>query len=205
MLTLDDLKKCWDEKKVDTIPLPTYDQASLEKIIKNRTQKHMKTSMHYFWGSLALQILVYALLSHVIIRNIGNVETVLFGLGGILLYIPFTIILLKKFKAMAVVRPEGNSANSLYDYVRRQQSLLKSFYSFKRRYELVLIPLSTAIGTFLTFKLFVPGGMADHLTGALITFGSTLASCAWAIVSENRKSFEKPLAELGKILEEFKQ
>lgn len=205
MLTLDDLKKDWEEKKCEPPSFPAYDQTSLEQIMKDRTQKHMKKSMHYFWGALALQILVYALLSHVIVKHYDNIETVALGIGGILLYIPFTVILMKKFKAMAVTKPENGSTGSLYDYVLRQHSTLQSFFRFKKRYEIVLIPLSTAIGTYLTFKLFVPGGAAEHMTGALITFFSTLLSCLWAIVSENKKSFEKPLDELRQILEEFKQ
>jgi hypothetical protein len=205
MSALDDLKKNWNENEVGVSVPPTYDKASLEKIIKTRTQKNMKASMHYFWGALALQILVYALLSHVIIKNYDNVETLLLGVGGILLYIPFTIILMKKFKAMAVIKPEGSSTHSLHDYVLRQHSTLQSFYAFKKRYEVVLIPLSIAIGTFLTFKLFVPGGVANHMTGAAITFLISLLSCVWSIRSENKKSFDRPLDELRQILEEFKQ
>jgi hypothetical protein len=205
MSTLDDLKKNWNETKAETSVPSTYDKASLEKIIKTRTLKNMKTSMHYFWGALTLQILVYALLSHVIIKNYNNVETVLLGVGGILLHVPFTWILMKKFRAMAVTKPEGNSSHSLYDYVLRQHSTLQSFYAFKKGYEIVLIPLSTAIGTFLIFKLFVPGGVANHMTGAAITFLLSLLSCVWSIRSENKKSFERPLDELRQTLEEFER
>ena len=132
-------------------------------------------------------------------------ETLLFSMAGILLFLPFTIMLMKKFKQMAVTKPsEGNSGTSLYNYVRQQLTHLHGFYKFKRSYELVLIPLSTVIGIFLTFKLYVPGGAAENLTGAIITFVVSIISCGLAIRSENRKSFKQPLRQLNELIDEFK-
>ena len=164
----------------------------------------MKITMRYFWGAFALQILVYALLSHVILKYGSDAQTLLTGLAGILLFLPFTVILMKKFKQMAVNRPQGNTGIPLYDYIVRQQQLLQSFYAFKKRYELVLVPLSSAIGVFLTFKLFVPGGVMQHPMGAIITLGITLISMVLAIRSENKKSFAQPLQDLDQLLQEFR-
>ena len=105
---------------------------------------------------------------------------------------------------MAVNRPQGNTGIPLYDYIVRQQQLLQSFYAFKKRYELVLVPLSSAIGVFLTFKLFVPGGVMQHHMGAIITLGITLISMVLAIRSENKKSFAQPLQDLDQLLQEFR-
>ena len=161
--------------------------------------------MRYFWASFGLQILVYALLSHVIVKYGSDDETLLFGIAGILLFIPFTVMLMRKFKRMAVTRPkDGSTGTSLRSYVQQQYSLLQSFYTFKKRYEFILIPLAAAIGIFLTFKLYVPGGALAYLTSAISIFVITVVSCALAIVSENKKSFEQPLNELQKIIEEFK-
>jgi len=205
MKTFEDIKNLWNENRETVSPPKSYDQKHLEKIVKSRTKTHMNKAMHYFWAALFLQILVYALLSHVILRYGGDSQTLLIGIAGILVFLPFTIVLMKKFKQMAIVRPaEGNTAASLYEYIDRQHLLLKSFYTFKKRYELLLVPLSSAIGVFLTFKLFVPGGITENPTGAAITFVITLISMTWSIRSENKKSFEKPLHELAQLLQEFK-
>jgi len=205
MSTFEELKKVWDENQ-RTVSVPNYyDQTAIEKIVRSRTKKHTNTAMQYFWAAFVLQILVYALLSHVMIKYGSDIETLLFSSAGVLLFLPFTIVLMKKFKRMAITKPEeGNTGTSLYNYVVKQRGLLQSFYTFKKRYELILIPLSTVIGVFLTFKLYVPGGVEENITGAVVTFVIAIISCILAILSENKKSFEQPLHDLNLLLNEFK-
>ena len=205
MSTFEELKKTWEESQ-SIVPTSTpYDHGAINNIVRSRTQKHLNASMQYFWASFTLQNIVYALLVHVIVRYGSDSTTLLFAIGGVLLFIPFTVTLMRKFKRMAITKPkEGNSGASLRDYIQQQYALLKSFYAFKRRYEFILIPLSTAVGTFLTFRLYVPGGVLAHKTGAIITFAITIISCAFAIASENRKSFEQPLRNLQNLMAEFK-
>ena len=204
MSTFEELKKMWGANPETAQVYKPYDHKTLENIIKSRTKKNMKKSMHYFWGAFVLQILVYALLSHVILKYGADTKTLFAGIAGILLYLPFTILLMKKFKQMAILKPaQGNSGRSLFQYVLQQRSLLQSFYTFKKRYEFLLIPLSTGIGVFLTFKLFVPGGIEENPTGAIITFLITLISMAASIRLENKKSFEQPIHDLNQLLNEF--
>ena len=68
MQTFEDIKNLWNETR-DAIPKhASYDQKKLEYLVKSRTKKNMKTVMQYFWAAFVLQILVYALLSHVILK-----------------------------------------------------------------------------------------------------------------------------------------
>ncbi|HET6541372.1 MAG TPA: hypothetical protein VFG46_12860 [Chryseolinea sp.] len=204
MSTIEELKKMWGANPETTQAYKPYDHKTLENIIKSRTKKNMKKSMHYFWGAFFLQILVYALLSHVILKYGADTTTLFAGIAGMLLYLPFTILLMKKFKQMAILKPaQGNSGRTLFQYILQQRALLQSFYTFKKRYELLLIPLSTGIGVFLTFKLFVPGGIEENPTGAIITFLITVAGMVASIRLENKKSFEQPLNDLNRLLDEF--
>ena len=203
MSTFENIKKIWDENQHAGLQNPVYDQETFRKIVIARTKRNINKSMQYFWAAFVLQLLVYGLLSNVIVTHWSDQQTLLFCVVGIALFIPFTVVLMKKFKQMAITKP-GNGRTSLYNYVFSQQTLLRSFYRFKRRYELLLVPVSTAIGVFLTFKLWVPGGIMAYPVGALITFALTVVSCAIAIYSENRKHLRKPLENLRQLLEEFK-
>lgn len=201
MKTLDELKKQWCEVS----PMPgAYDDASINAIVKSRVNKHTLASMHYFWASFALQVLVYSLLCHVMIKYFNDTAIVIPSVAGVLLFLPFTIILMIKFKGLAIADMNGSSVSSIHDYVSKKRELLRSFFSFKKRYELILIPISTAIGVLLTFALYVPGGITEHLIGSLSTYTISLLCCYVAIRNENNKSFIQPLQHLDMILEEYK-
>lgn len=178
------------------------DETKLKEIVRSRVNKHTRESFKYFWASFALQMLVYALLSHVIVKYWSDPFVVVPGIGGIALFIPFTVVLLKKFRNMAVTPAAGGSMTL---YVSRYHDLLQSFYRFKRSYEMVLIPLATLVGTFVTFEIYVPGGIWEYPKAAALIFLGTIASCAVAIQQENRKSFEEPIGRLRRLLEDFKE
>jgi hypothetical protein len=205
MSTLDQFKKHWDPsgKAPADQQEGLLDEASLRKIITSRVRKHTKASFGYFWASLALQIGVYALFSHFIIRYWSQTQILLLSLLGILLYLPFTIVLLQKFKRVARGRLRSSEQSSVLDYLTEQHQLLHRFFTFKKRYEMVLIPLSAAIGVILVFTLYVPGGVQAFPLGAFITYSLTLLSCYWAIRNENQKSFIQPLRQLRAILQEY--
>lgn len=205
MLNLEELKNSWQQQGAAQIP-SGYDRASLEQLIRTRVKKHINSAVQYFWASFVLQMIVYALLCHVMISYWPDAEILASAGAGLLLYLPFTIVLMLKFKKMATLRPAGadKAGATMPDYVLLQQTLLQIFYRFKRRYELFLIPLSTGIGVFITFKLFVPGGVQQHWLGAGITYLLGLLSCMAAIRAENRKHFREPIRQLQAVLDEFR-
>ncbi len=205
MSTLDQFKKHWEPS--NKIPVaggqPALDEASLRKIITSRVRKHTKASFQYFWASFTLQLFVYAMCSHLLIRYWSQTEIRLLSLLGMLLYLPFTLLLMSKFKRVAKGHLRGNEPASIHAYLSEQYRLLNSFFVFKKRYELILIPISTAIGVFLTFRLYVPGGVQAFPVGTLIIYAVTLLSCYGAIRAENRKSFVEPLQQLKTLLQEY--
>ncbi len=204
MKTLDELKENWAAISGSSNQ-EAYAQPQLEKIFKSRVSKHTNASMQYFWASFTLQIIVYSLLCHVIVKYWGDTNILWLSIAGILLYVPFTVMLMQKFKQMASAKfIEGaDIETSMQQYASVQYGLLKKFYRFKKRYELMLIPLSAAIGVLIMFKLYVPGGITSHPIAASVAFAITIMSCEIAIRSENIKSFEQPLAKLKSILDEF--
>lgn len=206
MSPLDHLKTHWQQSNpAASSEQAALDEASLRKMIKSSVSKHTKASLQYFWASLSLQILVYALFTHLVIQHWHQRQVLLLSLLGVLLYLPFTVMLMKRFKRLAAGPLPGNENLTIRDYIWHQQHLLASFFTFKKRYELVLIPLSTAIGVILVFTLYVPGGVGAFPVGALITYGLALLACYVAIRAENKNSFTRPLQQLQAILQEYQE
>ena len=204
MSALDDLKKNWNGSQQAFQAAAPYNAETFNHLIQVRMKKQNKLIFRYFWATFTLHLLVYALLGHVIIRYGADTATLVLGLIGFVVTVPFTAVMLRRYKQMAVSKVNRQSMASIYTCVLQQQNRLAGFYTFKKRYELVLIPLLSAIGVMLVFNLYFPGGVLAFPTGVIITYILTLLSCFWAIRNENKKYFTRPLHELQAILDEFK-
>lgn len=204
MSTLNEFKKEWATDAPRSLGELRVAPAELLAITQARSARHVNHAMHYFWASLTNQIIVYGLLSHVFIRCWGERTVQGLCLAGVLLYLPFTVVLLRQFKRMArPVSARPVAGFSPQARIQQQYDSLRAFYRFKRGYEYLLIPLSTALGVWLLFRLYVPGGVVHHPTGAAVTYLLALLACGWAIWRENRTRFEQPMRQLKELLEEF--
>lgn len=204
MPTLDDLKQKWNAEPPAFGAAAPYDAATFNHIIRTRMKKQNNSIFRYFWATFTLHIIVYAMLSHVTIRYGSDTNILLLSLLGFGVTVPFTTILLRRYKQMAVAKLSGTSGASIYTYVSEQRSRLAGFYTFKKRYDLVLIPLLSAIGVILVFNLYFPGGVLAFQTGAIVTYLLTLLSCFLVIRNENKKYFLRPLQELQAILDDYR-
>ena len=197
-MSIDEMKTAWNAKGNEN-KVGGYDKVSFEKIVKNRVKKNTNTAFKYFWAAFVLQNGVYGMLCYVIVKHWADPLITLPALLVIAIFIPFTVMMMKKYKSIGLV-----DQSSMSDYIEKKYEILENFYRFKKRYERILIPLATFIGTFLVFELYVPGGIWSYPKGAVITFFISLAFCVIAIQAENKRNFEEPLARFKMILEELK-
>jgi len=202
METLDEAKNLWQNTSQQTNQ-PTLDKAEVENIIKLRIKKEKKNAAEYFWLSFAYQILIYAFACHLIIKYWGDNLVMLLSAAGIVLYIPLTVILMRKFKAMFNL--PAHQAVNLQSDVKNQFTLLSQFFSFKKRFDLLSLPLTSLILTGILFMLYVPGGVESHITGAVIACLGMLLVYGVAAWFENKKHFVHPLNRLRFILEDIGQ
>lgn len=202
---MEDYKKN-EPPKASAMDLTLLNQDSLRKLLKQRTIKQKNISMQYFWSSFVMQLIVYSLLSHVVIKYWTDSQLILVSLFCICLYIPFTIVLFKYFKKIAKLKADDTSVFGLpiNSYIKEHYVLLSNFYKFKRRYESMLIVCSTAIMIWIIFRIYVPGGLNAHPVTASILFLLSISSCYWAIYRENKRNFILPLKHLEQLLKEFK-
>jgi len=202
METLDEAKNFWQNTNQQTGQAP-LNKGEVESIIKARIRKEKKDAAEYFWLSFAYQILIYAFGGHLIIKYWGDSRIMLLSVVGVVLYISLTIILMKKFKAMFNL--PAQQTTDIQSSVKNQFTLLSQFFNFKKRFDLLSLPLTSIILTGIIFMLYVPGGVEAHVTGAIITCLGALLIYSVAAWFENKKHFVHPLNRLRFILEDIGQ
>lgn len=201
MESFDEAKTLWQASIKREENSSSLNKENLEKIIKTRIRKEKKIVVEYFWASLAYQILIYSFLCHFIVRYWGDMQLMLLSFAGIVLYIPFTIILMRKFKAM--FNPPVNMAKDIRANVSNQYSLLSQFFRFKKIFDWIAIPVSCFIITAILIKLYTSDGIKQHVTGSIILFLSWIILFISATWFENKKRFKRPLNQLEAILKDI--
>lgn len=205
MKNLDELKEKWLLEAVQPLSTEPINKDAWENIIEAQVKKQRGISFQYFWASLAYQIIVYGFLTYTLLIYGKDTLVLLPGVVCFLLFIPFSLMLLLKFKQMAIGREGGKVVmdNAIKDYIEKQYTLLNSYYKFKTRYEIFLVPITSAVFVWIFFQLYIPGGVMAYpiISGALFLF--ILIACTAAIVAENKRNFKKPLGKLSQILNDL--
>lgn len=205
METFEDIRKCWQENMVSDAGADLLSKESVERMIRTRVRKQQTIVLQYFWASFTYQVLIYAFASHLIIKFWGDDQVLLLSLGGALLYIPFTVILMTRFKAMypSANDQAASSVQNIAENVKKQHALLLQFFRFKKRFEWLAIPLSSSIMVLIVFKLYVNGGIEKYPTGGVASFLVLLTCFITAVYFENKKHFIQPLRQLELILKDL--
>lgn len=203
MKKFEDIKQIWECEHNKVENLQTYDENAIETVIKNRIKLHKSTVMKYFWTTFILQLAVYAIFSHLFVKSLFS-DTILWPcLIVIILFIPFTTVLLKKYKAIAVAKLNDDSGSSIKQFLQEHKAHLEGFYNFKKRYEWVLVPVCSATLAIIYFqKLANPDNSYTWMVATLIFLSSSLI---WYVLIrwQNKKSFEQPLDEINETINEF--
>ncbi len=199
MATLEELKKEWQS---GTRRATHYDVNTYKKLIQQKMKKQQTAIFKYFWGTFVFHLIVYAMLTHVLVRFWSDSAIVIAALAGLLVTIPFTTIMVRRFSKMASDRFTDNDS-SIVQFITRQRDLLASYFVFKKRYEWMMIPLQCAVGVFIVYHLFMPGGVLAHPLSATIVFALSVISCIAAIRIENKENFAAPLLNLNELIREL--
>lgn len=199
MDSLDQLKKSWNEAKGKETGLQ---QEDVKQMIAKRIRKEKRTFFEYFWTSYAWQFLIYVSLTRLTILFWGDWMAVLFCLAGILLYVPFTFLLIRKFASWALPATTNQDIKSR---LKNQFSKMSEFFRFKKGFDWIGVPFSSFMITFIVFRLWVPGDWTLHPMGAALTFSFTLFVFIIVTFDENKRKFKKPLYSLQQVVKEMEE
>ncbi|MDO6430446.1 hypothetical protein Q4E93_07605 [Flavitalea sp. BT771] len=200
MNSFDEIKGLWAKNAASEASL--LGKEKVAAVVRSRIRKEKKAIAGYFWLALSYHILIYSSVCWLFIKFRGDNQVMAMCAAVAALYIPFTIVLMRKFKAM--YRPDATA--KLLDIrcsVRRQYELLSQFFILKKRFDLGGIPITCLVLEGVLFKLYVPGGIIAHLPAALAVYTGIVLIFGTAAWFENRKHFIRPLRRLGFILKDI--
>ena len=201
-----DINTCWQRGKARETAR-TITGSDLRSITASRVKQQFKTVAAFVWASLVHQVILYSFLSYTLVRNWGNTPVMLLGLAGAAVYVPLTTMLLRRARALYSHVNEGSSdgvaAADIARHVRAQRDRLTDFFRFKRRLDIIGVPVSCAIVVFVTFTLFVSGGVAAYPIASAVVFAVWIGMSTVAVCAENRKRFAAPLRHLEAVIEDL--
>lgn len=203
MEPLDEVKNLWKQNTAQATDATLLLKEDVAEVIKTRMQKEQKGIAEYFWLSLTFHIIIYAFGSYLLIKYWGDTQIALLTAIGVFLYIPLTIILMRKFKAL--YKPATTADDNIKAYVGKQCKTLSEFFKFKKRFDLASVPLTSVILTGILFKLYVPGGTGAHLPAALASGLAMMLAYGLGAWAENKKHFTIPLKRLRFLLEDMEK
>lgn len=199
METFDQIKDIWNANQ--QAEASALNNAEMDAIIKSRVNKEKKGIAEYFWVAFVFQVMLYSFGCYFIVKYWNDMQISLPAAAGILMYVPLTIVLMKKVAGMFNMRPDyaGDIRSGIYN----QRQMLQSFYTFKKRFDVVSILVTSFILVWILFRLYVPGRIEENIFWAVVSFVLLVLIYAIAAWFENRKHFIRPLKAFDGILKEM--
>lgn len=206
MENFDEIRKLWNENKVVEKSNNPVSQDYADHLISNHIRKVKSNFREYFWTSFIYQNLVYACLVFLIVRYFGRPDIVILSAAGIILYVPFTIVFMKKFRSAFLLNKEGVefSDDNIYLNIKNSYTRISEFFRFKKRFDWVIVPLNCVLIVVINFILFVPGGIMANIPAGILLLAVWHAIFIFAIRIENKKKFSEPLHQLESVLDDFR-
>lgn len=173
----------------------------IHKVIRTGIVKEKKILAEYFWVAFVFQVVLYSFGCYIIAKYWNDSSISLPAAAGILMYIPLTVVLMRKFKA--IFNPPPYPAVDIRSGISIQRKLLHSYFTFKKRFDLISIPVNSFILVVILFKLYVPGSIEQNLFWGGVFFMLLMLIYAIAAWFENRKHFIQPLKHFDNILRDI--
>lgn len=204
MDTLDDLKQIWLQDSRQTNTNNAVNKETMKRIIKPQIKKEQNYIKEYLMAFAVWQILVYAALSHFMVRYWADQQFAFCCAIGILSFIPYSIIFhrhVNSVKLRAVSNPDAPLTDLQTD-LANQIKQVSSYFSFKKKFDFIGIPVISFVMAAIIMKVS-PVPLTS--TAGTIIFGITLIIMAWTTYVQNKNNFELPLAKLRLILADLQE
>ncbi|HVW97175.1 MAG TPA: hypothetical protein VHA56_14485 [Mucilaginibacter sp.] len=201
MDTLDNIKQFWLLNNQQDTDNNNLNKESMKRIIEPQIKKEQRYIKEYFWAFAFWQILVYAVLTHFIVRYWGDWQFIFCCVTGVLMFIPYSITFHKSLSCWhrPANAPDAPLRN-IHGDLKAQIKQVSIYFQFKKRFDLVGIPVICGVLAVIMMKVTpVP----HTFLGGLITFGIVFFAFARTTHVQNKNNFELPLARLRLLLSDI--
>ena len=207
MKSFEEMQKCWRHERESTFNAAPLSEAMLTKLIRSGVKKEQKMIWEYCVASGFWQWLVYAALTHFIVRFWGDWQFMIACVAVIILYIPFTAMFIKKFRNMSILKFDKSylQSHDIHALLKKQYKVLNEFFIFKKRFDWLNIPFCCFLIAMILYKYGLIPSIQESVITWLIVFVIYLILFVTAVYFENKKRFKTPLEKMKSVIEEMEQ
>lgn len=207
MKSFEEIQKCWKEGR-NTVPATMeLSNTVLEKLIRSGVKKEQKMVWEYCVASGFWQWLIYAALTHFIVRFWGDWKFVSACAALIVLYIPFTAMFIKKFRHMRILKFNKSAllSQDIHASLTTQHKMLKDFFVFKKRFDWLNVPVCCLLIVLILHKYNVIPSFSESIAAWIVVFFLYVVLFIVAIYFENKKRFRVPLEKMEEVIREMEE
>ncbi len=208
MAQIEDIKKVW----LKGCSRPQSNNSGVSKsdmidVIRSRVRKENKIMFEYIIAIGVWHMIIYAVMTHLVVRYWGNWDIMGYALGGIFMYLPYTIVFMRRIggKNLRAFAPQQAAISDIRTNLKNHYLQLSAFFRFKKKFDLIGIPLTCFIMVMLLSNLRIIPDIEKQLVVAVIFFVVYLTLFITATIIDNRKRFKQPLKQLEIVLKEMEE
>ncbi len=203
MEAIDEMKNLWEKSKKEG-DVDNLREGDVLIMIKSRVNKEKRTIAQYTLASWVWQFIGYTLLVNMIVRFWGNWISVLACLAGILVFAQFTI----KYARFCskIIKSAGKqltTVEALSDSLKTQQANLNEFFTFKKKFDFIGIPVLGVVIVMILSAFDILPGLDLNPAPVILLFALIQTIFIMATMVEDKKRFIAPLERMDVMIKEL--
>ena len=203
MDTLDDLKGDWKRGRDLGAPLLPFKSNEFKDWIKVNMKKEQQLVFRYAVKTFVWSLLVFSFLTYLMLRFWGDWNLFAVCMAAMAIYIPFTAVFMKHYMRFFAVECEAQQEVDLKQGLRIKFMALKQFYSIKKIFDWLMVPLSCLVISLTINKYAFHAPFAEHLGFNMITFILYSAAFIYVTAKDNTTYFKVPMKKMETVMQEM--
>jgi hypothetical protein len=203
MDTLDELRGSWKSGRDIGAPLLPLKSDEFKEWIKGRMKKEQHLVFRYAVKTFVWSLLVFSFLAYLMLRFWGDWNLFAVCMAAMAIYIPFTAIFMNHVKQFFAVECGVQQEVDLQQGLRIKFIALKRFYSIKKIFDWLMVPLTCGVISLTLNKYAFDAPFTEHLGFNMITFFLYSAAFIYVTGKDNITYFKVPIKKMEEVMREM--